>query len=69
MPIFCSLGFHRAGPDEVWNKGWYFSRCERCGSDLIRTASGKWHVPKGRKVVWRSRSPRGRRPGQDDSAL
>lgn len=62
MPLFCSLGLHRAAPDEVWNKGWYFSRCERCGSDLVRTPSGKWHVPKGRKVVWRSRTPRGRKP-------
>ena len=64
MALLCSLGFHRPDPDEVWNKGWYFTRCERCGSDLVRTGSGKWHVPKGRKVVWKSKNPRGRKPGQ-----
>ena len=58
--IFCRLGRHRAAEGEVWNRGYYFSRCRRCGSDLVRTASGRWHVPKGRKVVWKPRKPRGR---------
>jgi len=65
MAILCTFGRHRPAPDEVWNKGWYFTRCERCGADLVRTGSGKWHVPKGRKVVWKPKSPRGRRPGED----
>ena len=60
--ILCRLGRHRAEPDEVWNRGYYFSRCSACGSDLVRTASGKWHVPKGRKIVWRPKKPRGQRP-------
>ena len=64
MRLLCHLGFHRPEPDPVWNRGFWFSRCERCGSDLVRTAAGKWHVPKGRKVVWKERSPRGRRPPQ-----
>jgi len=45
MAILCTFGRHRPAPDEVWNKGWYFTRCERCGADLVRTGSGKWHVP------------------------
>lgn len=62
--ILCRLGRHAAEPDPVWNHGYFFSRCRTCGTDLIRTASGEWHVPRGRKVVWRPRRPRGRRPGE-----
>lgn len=61
MSLLCRYGFHRPESWEVWNQGYYFTRCGRCGADLIRTASGKWHVPKGRKVVWRARRRRGRR--------
>ena len=68
MPILCSLGFHRPSPDQVWNKGWYFTSCARCGTDLVRTGSGKWHVPKGQKVVWKPRTPRGRKPGESDES-
>lgn len=67
MGILCSVGLHRPG-GEQWNKGWYFASCERCGSDLVRTGSGRWHVPKGSKVVWRQKTPRGRRPGAEGSA-
>jgi hypothetical protein len=62
MRILCGLGFHRAEPDPVWNRGYHFSRCRVCGADLVRTAAGRWHVPKGKKVVWKPRSPRGKRP-------
>jgi hypothetical protein len=67
MTILCFLGRHRPAPDPKWNKGWYFTHCQRCGADLVRTGSGRWHVPKGRKVVWKERTPRGRRPGGDQS--
>ena len=60
--ILCGFGRHKAGPDEVWNRGYYFTSCVSCGADLVRTASGKWHVPKGRKVVWKPKKPRGRSP-------
>ncbi|QAY76219.1 hypothetical protein [Sphingosinicella sp. BN140058] len=62
--IMCRLGHHIAEPGEVWNRGYFFTRCSGCGADLVRTASGKWHVPKGRKVVWKPRKARGRRPGE-----
>lgn len=65
MSILCSFGLHRPG-DEVWNKGWYFTSCTRCGADMVRTGSAKWRVPKDRKVVWKPRTPRGRKPGQGD---
>ena len=62
--IMCRFGRHSAGPDEVWNRGYYFSQCRSCGADLVRTAAGKWHVPKGRKIVWKPKKPRGRAPGE-----
>ena len=62
MSLLCRLGFHRPGPDPVWNRGFWFSRCRGCGTDLVRTAGGRWRVPKGRKVVWRPKPPRGRPP-------
>ena len=37
-------------------------------ADLVRTASGKWHVPKGRKIVWKPKKPRGRAPGSGPAA-
>ena len=71
MPLFtrartllCRLGRHAAEPGEVWNRGYFFSRCGACGVDLVRTASGRWHEPKGRKIVWKPRKARGRKPGE-----
>jgi hypothetical protein len=58
--ILCRFGRHRPAAGEVWNRGYFFSRCERCGTDLVRTAAGRWHVPKGRRIVWKPRKPRGR---------
>jgi hypothetical protein len=66
MRLLCHLGLHRPEPGEVWNRGFWFTRCGRCGRDLVRTAAGKWHVPKGRRIVWKERTPRGRRPGRDE---
>ena len=61
LGFLCGLGVHRPAAGEVWNRGYWVTRCERCEADLVRTPSGRWHVPKGQKVVWRARKPRGRR--------
>jgi|GEM_PF-1243963 len=54
MSILCTFGGHEAGPDEVYNSGYWFSRCRRCRRDMIRTG-GSWDViPRGHRVVWRS---------------
>lgn len=68
LHLLCQLGWHRAAPDEVWNQGYYFSRCERCGADIVRTPSGRWHVPAGHKVVWKPRKARGRKRPPSDAA-
>lgn len=53
--MICRLGFHKAAAGAVWNQGYYFSRCERCGCGMIR-GSGAWSaVPKGHRIVWRER--------------
>ena len=67
LKLLCRLGRHRAGPDPVWNQGYFFSRCTRCAADIVRTPSGRWHVPVGQKVVWKPRKPRGRRHGPERS--
>jgi len=54
MSILCAFGGHEAGSDEVYNSGYWFSRCRRCRRDMIRTG-GSWDViPRGHRVVWRS---------------
>jgi hypothetical protein len=61
MPLTCELGWHRADPLARWNDGYYFSKCTRCGRDLVRTAYQRWHVPKGCKIVWQASPPESRR--------
>lgn len=58
LPLLCALGRHKAEPLPQWNNGYYFSRCKRCGLDLVRTAFEGWHLPQGSKVVWRAEAPR-----------
>jgi hypothetical protein len=59
MPLLCELGWHRADPLARWNHGYYFSKCGRCGRDLVRTAFAGWQVPHGFKVVWQAKPPAG----------
>ena len=53
MSLLCAIGGHEAAPGEVYNSGYWFSRCRRCTRDMIR-AGGSWEiVPSGHRVVWR----------------
>jgi len=53
MSILCAIGGHEAADGEVYNSGYWFSRCRRCSCDMIR-AGGAWEtVPQGHRVVWR----------------
>jgi hypothetical protein len=54
MSLLCALGGHEAGPGEVYNGGYYFSRCRRCERDMIRCGPAWRMVPEGHRVVWRS---------------
>ncbi len=53
------MGWHRPDPVARWNDGYYFTKCLRCGEDLVRTAYSGWQVPKGYKVVWQGKPPPG----------
>jgi hypothetical protein len=54
MSLLCALGGHEAGPGEVYNGGYYFARCRRCRSDMIRCGAAWRMVPDGHRVVWGS---------------
>jgi hypothetical protein len=54
MSLLCALGGHEAGPEEVYNGGYYFSRCRRCERDMIRSGAAWQMVPTGHRVVWRN---------------
>lgn len=58
MPLLCDLGWHSPRPLARWNEGFYFTTCGRCGCDLVRTAYGRWGVPRGYRVVWQAAAPR-----------
>lgn len=54
MGATCWLLGHKAGDTGLWNEGYFFSRCRRCGCDLIRTSDQWSPLPYGFRVVWRS---------------
>lgn len=53
--MLCELGLHRVDRDAaVWNVGIGFSRCVRCGREMVRRSGRSWGVvPRGYAVVWR----------------
>lgn len=57
MNLLCNLAAHAPAPVDLVNQGFAFSRCRRCGSDLIRSASAsatRWtRVPPGFRIAWR----------------
>lgn len=57
MRLLCRIGVHHPRPGEVWNNGHYFGSCEDCGCDLVRNNASGWRtVPRGMRVVWRTRT-------------
>jgi hypothetical protein len=51
--LLCRWGRHAPEPDGLWNAGYCFTRCRRCGRDMVRSAFGEWHVPRDYRIVWR----------------
>lgn len=58
LPLLCRLGRHEPGGLAHWNDGYYFARCRRCGHDVVRTAYGRWTIPRGFRVIWGPHPPR-----------
>lgn len=56
MPFLCRLGWHKAAQSDLWNNGYFFSQCTRCGGEMVKRRGGRWHaIPKGQQVVWKPR--------------
>ena len=55
MSLLCRIGRHRPAGERVWNDGWFFGRCERCGIELLSRGRRWKPVPAGYRIVWRSR--------------
>jgi len=54
MNVGCTIAGHAPSGSHVYNSGYYFSACRRCGRNLLRTAHGAWSpIPGGHRVVWR----------------
>jgi hypothetical protein len=53
MSILCAFSGHEAGRAETYNSGYWFSRCRRCGCDMIRSGAEWSTVPPGHRVVWK----------------
>ncbi|WP_140867510.1 hypothetical protein [Sphingomonas oligophenolica] len=51
----CRLGFHKPVAPGMWNGGYCFTTCSRCGRDMVRSLFGEWHVPVDFRVVWHAR--------------
>ncbi len=54
MSIACRFTGHEASDETVANGGRLFSRCLRCGRDLIELGGAWKSAPKGFRIVWRS---------------
>lgn len=56
MSIKCLLTGHRPVPSDIWNDGYYFTRCACCEREMIGRG-GFWEpVPRGYRVVWKPRN-------------
>jgi hypothetical protein len=55
MKFGCTIAGHQADGGHVYNSGYYFSACRRCGRHLVRSPHGDWGpVPRGHRVVWKA---------------
>jgi hypothetical protein len=52
MNFLCRFGWHRPAPTPRWHAGFYFTKCLRCGSDLVRMPRGRWRIPADVLILW-----------------
>jgi hypothetical protein len=57
MTIICTLFGHRVIAEPVWNSGFYFARCARCGADIVKIPGERWHRPRNARVTWQREAP------------
>lgn len=64
MPVACLSGNHQLPSNPIWNQGFAFSRCTRCGRDMMRS-HGRWRrAPRGFRIVWKRRTAAKSDPAQ-----
>jgi hypothetical protein len=54
MKLLCRLRGHRPGGRQIMNRVMCFTRCTRCGADLVRHEGFWGPVPKGFRIVWKA---------------
>jgi hypothetical protein len=54
MRLLCGLTGHEPASAEVYNGGYFFSHCRRCGGDMLRSGDRWGTAPAGHRVVWKS---------------
>ena len=53
MSLLCFIQGHAPGAEEIWNRGYSFTKCKRCQCDMLRS-DGDWQtVPRGHRVAWK----------------
>lgn len=62
MSFVCFIQGHSPSDEQVWNRGYSFSKCRRCCCDLIRSDADWDTVPRGHRVVWKGGSHEHSRP-------
>lgn len=53
MSLLCFIQGHSPSEEQIWNRGYSFSKCRRCRCDMIRSDADWQIVPRGHKVVWK----------------
>ena len=54
MSVRCTIVGHKPAPRRIYNSGFYFSACARCGGGLVRAPHGIWQTaPAGHRIVWK----------------
>ncbi len=53
MSILCFIQGHSPSEEQIWNRGYSFSKCRRCRCDMIRSDADWEVVPRGHRVVWK----------------
>ena len=52
------MGHVQPAAKPIWNDGYFFGACPRCGADIVRNGGDpRWTgVPRGYRVSWRERT-------------
>jgi hypothetical protein len=55
MQGICRFLRHQRPVGAIWNNGYFFSHCPRCGAELIKSGESRhWKdIPKGYRVAWK----------------